>query len=319
MATLPHKRRAFAALLCLLALTTAVSPAVGAAKEAKEHKISLLYVLNAKGATLIPQKGSKTRYRLTVKRPQRDVVWFSDRPERKSGAFPVGSLARNWAGFGFGSDPPNVAIDYVDARGRNRTAMVELTDPQLGKSKIAFTARLLKPAAVIGRNLVSHADAADITPPRRMRDVALFVDDLKATVLYGCVFQPYTVCTNVQFGRVELYEIDLTGADFSGSAMFGYIERVNFTNADLSGGSLAADYNESNFEGANLSGTMMWESGFFATSLKGANLTNAWINETLFQNSNLRGAQLAGATVFKTRFCNTTMPDGSVSSPAACS
>lgn len=314
MAMLHYKRWAFAALLSLLVLAAAITPALGADKAAngpKEQKVSLLYVLSAKGATLVPESASTTRYRLTVKRPQHDVVWFSDRPERKSGAFPVGSLAGHWAGFGFGSDPPNVAIDYLDSLGRNRTVLVELTDPRLWKGRLSFAARLLKPTAVTDPDLASHADAADATPPRRMRDVALFVDDTKARVIDGCVLQPFTVCPGTPFGEAELDGADLSGAELSGSSMRGEIEHVDFSGANLSQTAFAGVYEDDNFEGANLDAAYLDESLFSNVNMIGANFDHAFVYKATFGNSNLREAQRF-ELLQEVTFCNTTMPDGSI-------
>jgi len=319
MAILHYKRCAFAALLGLLVLAAAITPALGAGKATKrpkEQKVSLLYVLNAKGATLVPESASTTRYRLTVKSPQHDVVWFSDRPERKSGTFPVGSLADHWAGFGFGSDPPNVAIDYLDSLGRNRTVLVELADPRLRKGRLSFAARLLKPTTVTDPDLASHADAADVTPPRRMRNVALFVDDTKARVLDGCVLQPFTVCPGTHFGEAEfngpsLSGADLSGAELSGSSIAGEIENVDLSGADLSGASLAGIYEKVNFEGADLERAYLDESLFSNVNMANANFLGTFVYKATFGNSNLRGAQRF-ELLQELKICNTTMPDGSI-------
>jgi Pentapeptide repeats (8 copies) len=313
VALVVYKRWASMALLSLLALGTAATPALGAGKAAskpREQKISLLYVLSAKGATLVPKSATSNRYRLTVKRPQHDVVWFSDRPARKSGAFPLASFAGHWAGFGFDSDPPNVAVDYLDSHGRNRTALVELTDPRLSKGKLSFAARLLKPTAVTDRNLASHADAADTTPPRRMRDVALFVDDTTARVVDGCVLQPFTDCPGMLVGEPELDGADLSGAELSGSNIYGEIENVDFSNANLTNSSLGGFYENDDFEGADLETTYLDESIFAHVNMIGVNFLDAFVDKATFGNSNLREAQrfelLQGVI-----FCETTMPDGS--------
>src|SRR4051794_27193867 len=134
MPRLADKRWVCSGLLCLLTLAVVASPAFGAPKAAKERKISMLYALSAGSGTLTPEHGKGARYRLTFGHLDRSVVWFSDRPARRSGAFPNRALTEAWNGLGFASDPPNAALVYTDASGRaGRTVIVELSHPRLAK------------------------------------------------------------------------------------------------------------------------------------------------------------------------------------------
>ncbi len=108
----------------------------------RNSKISLLYVLNAGRGTLMPQPGHPGRLTLTLTGLERRAVWFSDRPTRRSGTFPISGLATAWKGFGFASQPPNAALDYTDpTRGPGHTVILELTHARYHHGTLTFTAR----------------------------------------------------------------------------------------------------------------------------------------------------------------------------------
>jgi hypothetical protein len=258
------------------------------------------------------EKGSATRYRLAIRRPQRQVVWFSDRPVRRSGTFPARDLARDWAGFGFGSDPPNVAVDYVDSQGRSRTAIVVLRKPRLHGREIVFTAHLRQPGAVRSGNLAAHAVGADATPPRRMRRVALFIDDGLAPVAEGCILQPHTVCLGVTLRAAANYA-QLTGAVLIG-ATIEESRGLELNEADLTNAQIYGTLYNTNFEDANLTGAGM-EGDFDEVALIRANLTNANLNEASFFGSILEGANTTGALMESTKYCDTQLPNGTFAAP----
>lgn len=291
--------------------------AAGAAprkKVSRPEKVSLLYVLNAGRANLLPVSGSKTHYRFAVKTPESEAIWFSDRPKRQSGSFPADVLASYWAGFGFASDPPNVAVDYLDSHRRERTAMLVLRKPVLHKDEIVFDARLLHPGAVKDPNLAAHAKAADDTPPRRLREVAVFVDDSEARVLNGCILQPGTDCPWADFDGTYLPGLELAGANLQQAFVQGSeFNGGNLTEANLSEANIDSSFHVTDLSKANLSSAYI-SSNFEDVNLSGANLTNAHLDESHFEDSNLSGAQTSGVSWGTATFCNTVMPNGSVNS-----
>jgi uncharacterized protein YjbI with pentapeptide repeats len=303
-----------ACAIALLSCATALAAGTGAAsahKEARDAKVSLLYVLNAKRATLLPEAGSKTAFRLAVKGSEPNVDWFSDRPARDSGAFPAHFLASDWAGFGFAADPPNVAVDYVDSKGRDRTAMLVLRKPALHKSEIVFAAHLLDPTKVKDADLASHTKGADDTPPRLLRDVAVFVDDGEARVLNGCVLQPGTSCVGGDISQAYLPGLDLSGADLQGS----FIEDAefnggNFTEANMSEANIFSTFEGSNLTDANMTGANLDSVFARGADLSGVNLTDADLGESHFEDANLSGAQTSGLNWASATFCRTVMPNG---------
>ncbi len=71
----------------------------------------------------------KPRFKLTLRKVNPQVVWFSDRPARQSGHIPVGGFARSWEGFGFVEDPPNAALTLLHADDRGDTVVMSSARP----------------------------------------------------------------------------------------------------------------------------------------------------------------------------------------------
>ena len=295
MAKPSNKRHACAGLLCLLTLALAITPAFGAGKATREQKISILYSLSAGKGTLTPKRGKGVLYKLTLKQLDRNVVWFSDRPARCSGAFPNRVLAEAWGGFGFAADPPNAALVYSDKSGRvGRTVIVELSHPRFAKGKLSFAARVLDPDSIKAPDLAAHAAGAERDPASGLVDATLFIDDTTAFVNEGCVFQPATVCVNktlrVPFG----FQFDLYRADFSGSTFY----KVVFRNSE---------FQEANLRGAVLTESELENDNFERSDLTGANLTRTFMNEAHMTHANLTDADLSAAVVFDSQLSFSTL------------
>jgi uncharacterized protein YjbI with pentapeptide repeats len=296
MTKLSYRRCAFPALVCLFSLALAASPALGAAKVAKKpqgQKVSLLFALTAESGNLIPKKGSGARYKLVLKSPDRNVTWFSDRPARKSGSFPISGLAGAWKGFGFAADPPNAALTYTDPGGKpGRTVIVELSHPRYSAGRLSFAARVLDPASVEEPNLADHARAADRNPARHLTDASLFVD--ATTQEAGCATGAlYLQCQNMDLGAVNLSSAGLPYANYSGSNLDGSdISNTVIYNGFFVGSSLR----NVNFEGSGLE-----VSSFYRADLTGADLESAELSWTHLEYTDLTGANLKGAKMENTR------------------
>ncbi len=293
------RRLALAALACLLAILVGVGTSADAAAPSsalpRPSSVSVLYVLGAGSATLRPA-GADGRFVLTLRQLDRRAVWFSDRPARRSSAFPSSALALAWRGLGFQSDPPNAALVYTDARGAQRTAIVELSQPRVGGNgeTLSFSARLVDPRSVKEGDLATHAAVADRHPPRGLRQPSLFIDDGEAVVFRGCLVEPETTCWRADFQAVEMQEVELYGST---------LEEADFQDAQLQGARLeyalllGAEFQHASLEGADLRGALLSGARFLDANLTRANLQSAITLEAGF----------AGA-----KFCETTMPSGSV-------
>src|SRR5690348_3842573 len=133
------RRLAISAAVFVLVLAAAIPAAVGAGgkREPKLQKVSLLYVVDSASGTLTGKGKARA---LTLKGTAADAVWFSDRPERRSGSFPTGGLASSWKGFGFAADPPNAALVYMDpALGFERTVVLTLSKPRYAAKSHALS------------------------------------------------------------------------------------------------------------------------------------------------------------------------------------
>jgi hypothetical protein len=110
----------------------------------------------------------------------RDVVAFTDRPDRLSRRIAVGALVENWGGF-FDGGAPNGVIAGRTPDGDEIDVVVELTDVLLvGVDVLEFRARPI-------------GDDADIELPSEISDVSLFIDDATCPdcLVYSSTFVPF--------------------------------------------------------------------------------------------------------------------------------
>ena len=267
--------------------------------------VSLLYVVNADSGTLRPLPGR--RFVLTLSQLERRGVWFSDRPVRRSGAFPARLLGAGWKGLGFVSQPPNAALVYSPNPDRaGSTIILRLGRPRHSRrgNALSFTAKWIDPSTVRSPNLVGRARNASTSAPRRFGNASLFIDDGSAPLLKRCIIQPYTSCPGVDFAGADLHGDDLEYANFA-----------------------SANFNEASLAGANLSFATLAKARLQIATLAGANLTDASLAFADMPGANLGGANLTGASLADAVdtganyggaiFCHTTLPNG-MSSNAGC-
>jgi hypothetical protein len=126
-----------------------------------------MFVQTARSATAVEQRGA--RFTLTLHGTPATVLRFDDRPQRRSSRFSVGRFVDLWR-RGFKDDPPNAAL-VGSHRGRSTQTVVELLAARRVRGGMRYTVR-----AHNGR------------PPRRLRDVSLFVDPLP----FNPASAPYT-------------------------------------------------------------------------------------------------------------------------------
>lgn len=294
-------------LLLLLAIAATAQASNRALRKSRTAKVSLLYVVNARGANLTRRADGQLMLTLTGVAPA--AVWFSDRPVHESGTFPASGLASAWEAFGFAAQPPNAALDYTDPhRGPGHTVILELTHPRYRRGRLSFAVRIIDPRTIASGNLASHARRADRTPPRTLLDPSLFIDDFALNVVVyqpltinGCTIQTFAHCPGANLAGLtfnhpmQFWDADFEGANFTGATLgiWGLFDAdligANFTRADL---------NNTFFIGANLTGA----------DLRGANLTDASFVGATLTNANLTGA--TGADLSGAYLCNTTGPTG---------
>jgi hypothetical protein len=162
--------------------TTTGAVTSAAAKPPKVQQVSVLYALTAARGTLTAVEGKKRHYVLTLRAASDHVTWFTDRPARQSGFLPTAGFVSRWAGYGFDTDPPNVALVVREPSGATDTVVAVMTRPKVTATGV-FTARLrvlsMDQAQALGSHLKSHAGRHDLKIPARFTAAALFIDDVK--------------------------------------------------------------------------------------------------------------------------------------------
>ncbi len=179
---------------------------------ADAERFSLMWTLRA-DSVWTERDGSTTR--LVLRGPDRDVLWFADRPVRKSGRI---TMARFVAAFDdpqFRKDPPNAAVTVAhdpggaapapgaDAARRRTDAVVELSAPRFDEASgtLSFACRcqigdvdnswLL---ATTGERPATGDVAVLVDPYETPPDVAFggFVDDIAPGPYCDLTWAPHT-------------------------------------------------------------------------------------------------------------------------------
>ena len=91
------------------------SPARSESGASSNVQASYMFVFSGPSATMVPVAGTTGTYTFTmpISSSAQPVIWFTVRPSRMTGTFPMSQFAGLWALKGLSSfavDPPNVAI-----------------------------------------------------------------------------------------------------------------------------------------------------------------------------------------------------------------
>jgi len=97
------------------------------------YPVSELYVVATEQAQLRDKV-------LTLTGPNSKVIWFTDRPERKSGAADTRVFIANWpkGEDSFEVDPPNAVLVGSDADGDEIEIAMELTEPKWDEGELSL-------------------------------------------------------------------------------------------------------------------------------------------------------------------------------------
>jgi hypothetical protein len=161
------------------------------AGKSKPKEVGLLFVQAAPHGTFVAD-GGKDQFTLVLRDTAKQVIWFSDRPERHYGHLAVERFVAAWNSFGFGSDPPNAALTLVRGDDEEDTVIVKLGAPRYDASQhtLSFPARRIPHAN--GR-LSDFEGDNDRSVPERFADASLFIDDTSS-------FGPITGCCQYKNG-----------------------------------------------------------------------------------------------------------------------
>ena len=136
------------------------------------HKNKSLFVLTAREADIT--KADKDAYKLELSNTVDQVLWFSDRPERKAGHVDVKEMVSNWNNI-FHKEDPNAALTHISLEGKDDSGVtkgnaMELSNPRFEGANLVFDVVLLK------------GDHVDIG---KLHNVSLFIDDGSIESLYA--------------------------------------------------------------------------------------------------------------------------------------
>jgi hypothetical protein len=130
-----------------------------------------LYVVDAQSGHAV--KTGKATWRLKLRDPS--VLWFSDRPTRRSGLQRVSRFVAAWPAT-FRGAPPNAALLLPSGSAGAHPIAVELTKPRYDRDSgvVSFT---LRPEAATTHDLGASLARLDPTEQARARRIVLFIDD----------------------------------------------------------------------------------------------------------------------------------------------
>lgn len=184
----------FVALLAFVLTASAASAAsprpIGLPAAAKSE--SLLFSMQAESGSM--KRRSARSYTLTLRRPGRHTVWFTDRPQRDSGRVSTRDLVRVWARLGFVEDRPN-AVLATSGRGADEVVV------EMGRPRYIAKGRALQ----LSVKLLGRRNAGLRT---RFGSVSLFIDNAGTSELCG-----YTGEINFFPARVTPGQVGYVRAD----------------------------------------------------------------------------------------------------------
>lgn len=104
---------------------------------------SYMFVFNGPSSTMAPVAGQAGVYTFTMPLTSsaQPVIWFTVRPSRMTGTFPMSQFVGLWAlktAFGFAADPPNVAITTT-SMGSTNVFVAEMSGATVQASGLSNT------------------------------------------------------------------------------------------------------------------------------------------------------------------------------------
>jgi hypothetical protein len=156
----------------LAAMALGQSSRAQQATPVSNENISILFVQVADGGTFIAKTNDPTLFELTLSGVAPQTVWFSDRPERRSGMVETANFAVDPVFDP--SDPPNAAIVT-----NSDTLIVELSNPRFDATAETVTYDAKPVASYAGEGLADHAALqTDTKLTETLGATSLFIDEL---------------------------------------------------------------------------------------------------------------------------------------------
>jgi len=201
-------KKAFAAIAFLaMALITvsfgalaeeAEEPEVGDVGELEaENNVTFMFVQTAASGTLVPVDGVENLYTLTLVGVAPQTIAFSDRPERIIVQAPMQEFLDGFCWLP--ENPPNAAIEILEADEEEDVAVVELLDPVYDNE----TQTLQYNVSILEEPDHSYAvfnERADQSLPEAFGPATLFIDDC-ADGWWRCCTLDGSYCGKIRAGR----------------------------------------------------------------------------------------------------------------------
>lgn len=170
---------------------------------AKDPGMSVLFAFGGRDASIQSVAGSDQTYSFSmpVNSADDNATWFTDRPVRDAGTFPLTQLTALWlqgGKNGFKVDPPNAAVVYGPSIGVPDTMIAKMSDAKIvdgasGSGELFQATLTVVPEvsraalAKSARNLATHARRStaptNVTAAQTSR-VTVFVDMDEAPALW---------------------------------------------------------------------------------------------------------------------------------------
>lgn len=156
------------------------APAPSATPASDSETLALLFMLDAEAGTLTHVDGANYVLELTTAGER--MIWFSDRPDQKSGSLGTDEFITTWPAFGFDESPPNIGFT-ANGTADGVSIVATMTEPSYDTATAVFTANLEILFASPNHALEQGRDTAYTAEqlPTTLTDIAMFIDDAALT------------------------------------------------------------------------------------------------------------------------------------------
>jgi len=142
-------------------------------EEAEEKPVRYMFVQSAHSSSFVPVEGEENLYSLTLEGVSPQTIAFSDRPERVVGQV---SMQKFLDGLGFSpKNPPNAAIEILEADEEEDVMVMELLDPvyDAANQTLQYNVSILE---VPNHSYAIFNERHDESLPEHFGPAALFID-----------------------------------------------------------------------------------------------------------------------------------------------
>ncbi|WP_048144475.1 hypothetical protein [Methanothrix harundinacea] len=162
-----------------------------------EKNVTFMFVQTAQSGTLVPVEGQENLFTLTLMGVAPQTIAFSDRPER---IVAQAEMQQFLDGMCFEAEnPPNAALEILDADEEEDVAVVELFDPVYDNESqtLQYNVSILE---MPDHSYAVFNERADQALPETFGPATLFIDDC-SDGWWRCCTLDGTFCGKIKVGR----------------------------------------------------------------------------------------------------------------------